>query len=186
MEWTDERCERLKQVHAERLSGGKIASLLTTEFQVHITRSAIIGKVQRMGLGPIGGGRKQAQPGAHLRSRKRKTVRRISNYGNRFKTVEVNEPDAIPETPLCDTKIPLHQRRGLHELNAFTCRWPVGNPDKPDFFFCGAIPKPGRPYCHAHCARAYSRVRADPLGWEERQRRRFLALKNINRKRAAA
>jgi hypothetical protein len=42
----------------------------------------------------------------------------------------------------------------LLELTDDTCRWPVGDPCAADFFFCGAPPLPGKPYCAAHCARA--------------------------------
>src|SRR5437667_12849644 len=38
------------------------------------------------------------------------------------------------------------------------CHWPKGTPGKPGFGFCGASAKPGRPYCHKHCERAYQRM----------------------------
>jgi GcrA cell cycle regulator len=40
-------------------------------------------------------------------------------------------------------------------LSDRTCRWPVGDPGNSDFFFCGAQPFRNKPYCAAHCARAY-------------------------------
>jgi GcrA cell cycle regulator len=36
-----------------------------------------------------------------------------------------------------------------------SCRWPHGNPGQPEFHFCGAAVVPDRPYCDAHCAKAY-------------------------------
>ena len=54
-----------------------------------------------------------------------------------------------------DADIPLGQRRTLAELTRTDCRWPVGDPSHSDFFYCGAEASPGRPYCPAHCARAY-------------------------------
>lgn len=56
---------------------------------------------------------------------------------------------------LNDEHIPLEQRKALHELTSKTCRWPVGDPCKPGFFYCGAEPFAHWPYCKDHCARAY-------------------------------
>lgn len=36
-----------------------------------------------------------------------------------------------------------------------SCLWPIGDPGKVDFHFCGNQTVPGRPYCAEHCARAY-------------------------------
>jgi len=45
----------------------------------------------------------------------------------------------------------------LFELTADTCRWPMGDPATPQFFFCGTMPALGRPYCSFHCRMAYQR-----------------------------
>ncbi|MEX2450935.1 MAG: GcrA family cell cycle regulator [Rhodospirillales bacterium] len=52
----------------------------------------------------------------------------------------------------------------IFDLTAKTCRWPTGHPGDPDFGFCCADAVAGRPYCAAHCKRAYApRVKdADP------------------------
>lgn len=47
----------------------------------------------------------------------------------------------------------------LAELNDETCRWPLGDPQSPDFRFCGAKPD-GMPYCRRHAHIAYNRGRA--------------------------
>jgi GcrA cell cycle regulator len=44
----------------------------------------------------------------------------------------------------------------LLELTADTCRWPIGDPQRSDFFFCGAVPAHGQPYCGHHCRQAYN------------------------------
>jgi hypothetical protein len=44
----------------------------------------------------------------------------------------------------------------LLELTSRTCRWPIGDPKKEDFCFCGATtPVRGRPYCEFHIGVAY-------------------------------
>jgi hypothetical protein len=64
------------------------------------------------------------------------------------------------DDPLADADIPPAQRRALVDLDGKTCRWPVGDPSSPHFFFCGAVPLAGKPYCDRHAARAY-RAAAD-------------------------
>ena len=58
-----------------------------------------------------------------------------------------------------DEQIPLAQRRSLLALSDDNCRWPVGEPGSPSFFFCGGQVLRNKPYCAAHCARAYLRPR---------------------------
>jgi hypothetical protein len=67
--------------------------------------------------------------------------------------------DATPyvDDPLVDADIPPAQRRALLDLDRNTCRWPVGDPAGSAFFFCGAQPLAGKPYCARHCARAVGR-----------------------------
>ena len=46
----------------------------------------------------------------------------------------------------------------LTELKATSCRWPLGDPNDPDFSFCGKEAVPGKPYCATHCLEAYTGV----------------------------
>jgi hypothetical protein len=63
--------------------------------------------------------------------------------------------------PLADeapVAAPRPPRRGvtLLQLTSRTCRWPIGDPKKEDFCFCGATtPVWGRPYCELHLGVAY-------------------------------
>ena len=45
----------------------------------------------------------------------------------------------------------------LEKLSAGMCSWPEGHPGTPGFRFCGKPAVRGKPYCLAHCARAYVR-----------------------------
>lgn len=42
----------------------------------------------------------------------------------------------------------------LH-LSDKTCKWPIGDPMKEDFCFCGHGPRDGSPYCEYHARMAY-------------------------------
>lgn len=41
------------------------------------------------------------------------------------------------------------------ELFSSSCRWPIGDPMKPRFGFCGEPSKEEFPYCENHCKIAY-------------------------------
>jgi GcrA cell cycle regulator len=46
-------------------------------------------------------------------------------------------------------------KTSLLDLNDRICKWPIGHPGEPDFYFCGASANPGFPYCVEHCGVAY-------------------------------
>jgi GcrA cell cycle regulator len=46
-------------------------------------------------------------------------------------------------------------KTSLLELNDRICKWPIGHPGEPDFYFCGEPANPGFPYCVQHCGVAY-------------------------------
>jgi len=46
-------------------------------------------------------------------------------------------------------------KTSLLDLNDRICKWPMGHPGEPDFYFCGAPANPGYPYCVEHCGVAY-------------------------------
>jgi GcrA cell cycle regulator len=46
-------------------------------------------------------------------------------------------------------------KTSLLELNDRICKWPIGHPGEPDFYFCGQPANPGFPYCVEQCGVAY-------------------------------
>ncbi len=51
-------------------------------------------------------------------------------------------------------KQPAARRRTMATLQPDECRWPIGDPQLPDFHFCGERKVDGHPYCAEHGARA--------------------------------
>lgn len=47
------------------------------------------------------------------------------------------------------------RRLTLMELTERTCKWPIGDPATPDFWFCGLPAEQGKPYCEAHVGVAF-------------------------------
>ncbi|GAA0295273.1 GcrA family cell cycle regulator [Rhodovulum strictum] len=48
----------------------------------------------------------------------------------------------------------------LMELTERTCKWPIGDPATPDFWFCGLPVQQGKPYCEAHVTVAFQPMSA--------------------------
>src|SRR5204863_8270754 len=98
---------------------------------------AVIGKVHRLGLS---GRAKSASSGA-ARPRKARApgMMRVTRSSIRGNTALAHsyEHELEPEPELIDNVIPLGQRRTLLELNESTCRGPIGDPGRSEFFFCG-------------------------------------------------
>jgi GcrA cell cycle regulator len=157
MSWTDERVEMLKKLWADGLSASHVAAELGG-----ITRNAVIGKVHRLGLA----GRAKSPTSTGSRPRKpRSQILRVSRPVMRGNTAlaEVYEYETDAEPGIADNVIPITQRRSLLELTAQTCRWPIGDPGNPDFFFCGGRTAGDSPYCAHHSRIAYqpSHLRRD-------------------------
>jgi len=47
------------------------------------------------------------------------------------------------------------RKLNLMELTERTCKWPIGDPATPDFWFCGLPTQAGKPYCETHVAVAF-------------------------------
>ncbi|MEJ2374561.1 MAG: GcrA family cell cycle regulator [Pseudolabrys sp.] len=159
MGWTDERVELLKKLWADGLSASQIAAELGG-----ITRNAVIGKVHRLGLS----GRAKSPASSAPRPRKSRSsgMLRVSRPAMRGNTALAYDYEVEPEPELLD--IPEEQRKSLLQLNEHTCRWPIGDPGSPDFFFCGGETSNEMPYCSYH-----SRVAYQPITDRRREKRSF-------------
>lgn len=158
MGWTDERVEQLKRLWAAGLSASQIAAELGG-----ITRNAVIGKVHRLGLS--GRAKAPATTGAAPRPRKARVPSHpmatgsFRSHGNaalaRPRMLEA-EPAALVELAPAPELVPLVcERVTIMELRECMCRWPLGDPSRDDFRFCGAQTAPGISYCAHHTAKAY-------------------------------
>ncbi len=159
--WTNERIAYLKARWSQGVSARRIGKELGG-----ISRSAVIGKVHRLGIaafaprmGPL---QERASEGEYRRADEM-LLERIAERGvgvtqqsqRPWLPAWIKEAAPYVDDPVADTDLPSSQRRSLLELDRGTCRWPIGDPASPHFGFCGAEPSAGKPYCAAHCARAY-------------------------------
>lgn len=136
--------EGLLRVHWAR---GLTASQISEELGGRFSRNSIIGKADRLDLSSrTTGHRSPKQPKRPSPPRVKKPAR---STPFRHKPLLYLAIDNAP-----DDDIPQEQRKSIMELNENTCRWPVGDPQKSDFFYCGAE-SAGFTYCPKHTAKAH-------------------------------
>lgn len=138
--WNDTRVALLKKLWAEGLSTSQIAADLGG-----VTRNAVIGKVHRLKLpAPVRSERAPVKPRAPKPHKSGPVI--VQRIANR------DAPSILPTMPQPTGTV---QRCTVLELNSRNCHWPFGEPQSPDFFFCGGDAVDGKPYCAGHCDVAY-------------------------------
>lgn len=177
--YSTEQVAELQRLTDEGGTAKEIASEASRLFGFSITRNQICGMWARGRLRRTADqeARRTGSPLFRF-SEKPKAMARRARRGTAPRTAASVPPIAAPvlrAEPLPeidDLMIPAEQRKTLLDLTAHTCRWPVGNPGEPDFFYCGAEPLAGLPYCAAHYRRSISL--REPTGkpiWDKRRRK---------------
>jgi GcrA cell cycle regulator len=137
--WTSERVEQLKGCFGAGLSCSQIAA------EIGVTRNAVIGKMNRLGLSRP----KHVRPKEPAQKRAAWRPRALTRL--QILLQPPPEPLARAEPTL------LHDGRGcsLLELSPGKCRWPISEPGAEHFCFCGNQQVDGLPYCVGHARMAY-------------------------------
>ena len=144
MAWTDERVELLKTLWAEGLSAAQIANKMGG-----VTRNAVIGKVHRLGLS---GRATPAKPqrGCGPSAERREEVAAVKPQ---------QRQEIKPIIPEVSTIAPLvldtGDRTTVSTIKNNMCKWPIGDPAKEDFHFCGQPALTGKSYCTHHARMAF-------------------------------
>ena len=139
--WTTERVALLMNRIDAGLSCGQIAR------EIGVSRNAVIGKANRLGLSRF----KSAAAGQQEQTSTRKNARpRIGARHRILRALWAKPQLAFEEVPGDGAN-----RCSLLELQQWHCRWPIGDPTSEDFGFCGDKPVDGLPYCPAHARIAY-------------------------------
>lgn len=140
--WTDAEVEQIKVLFSSGLSASRISLRLGSRR----SRSAILGKLSRIGLLKGRVHREESEP-------KERTPRppRTRSQPQLPKRVSPHMALAKPWRPLA----PEPHRVTILQLSSTTCKWPIGDPGNEDFCFCGHGPRDGSPYCEYHARIAY-------------------------------
>jgi GcrA cell cycle regulator len=140
--WTTERIALLKDRICAGFSCGQTAR------ELGVSRNAVIGKTNRLGLSRF----RSAMPG-HLKQTGTRKNAHPSTARPRTVTQQTilralwarSQQLSLPEVPRDNAK-----PQSLFELRQWHCRWPMGDPSSESFGFCGSRPINGLPYCPAH------------------------------------
>lgn len=144
--WTDDRIDRLKTLWLE----GRTAEQIAADLKNGITRSAVLGKVYRMGLSA---GR-PARPPVRSPKPTRRTPTPAARCGKAPASPaalrRATTPVAMPARSIPD---PEAGGLDLLSLRPCHCRWPYGDP-RTGVVFCGRPVARGA-YCAAHAEVGY-------------------------------
>lgn len=150
--WTDERVEMLKKLWAEGLSASQVAKQLGG-----VTRNAVIGKVHRLGLSGRATPSRPARPKApvqrtltHVRGRPDPLVAEHRDEAEEVATVAKTR-----DTSRDDVESGSRELTTVLTLTEHNCKWPIGDPGRPNFHFCGRSAENNAPYCAEHAKLAY-------------------------------
>ena len=140
MAWTPERIEELTQLW----NAGHSASVIGKHLGV--SKNAVVGKAHRLKL--------PARPSPIRRQSKTPApVRKPAPALTRPPAPPASAPAVTVREEVVAARPPVIQAR--QQPSPRQCQWPIGDPTKPDFHFCGESAVPSKPYCAEHCAVAY-------------------------------
>ena len=150
MEWNEETIGKLRTLWADGLSTAEIGRRLG------ISKNAVVGKAHRLSL--------TSRPSPIRRDGERSERRR--------RPVRVSGP-TLPALPVALSPMPQDTHRPAERPHPVVraiclprpgarvtpCCWPIGEPGTKNFRFCDVGAIAGKPYCEAHAALAYVKVR---------------------------
>lgn len=151
--WTDEREQMLRDLWADGFSASQIADRMGG-----LSRNGVIGKAHRLGLQGRLPKTRTREPGPMKQGvlKKARKQRPTPNHVSRFFNGSGGFAARVePVVPGPELVIPAAERKGVVDLQPDDCRWPIGDPLKPDFTFCNRKSVQGLPYCEHHARRAY-------------------------------
>ncbi|MBU4436378.1 MAG: GcrA family cell cycle regulator [Alphaproteobacteria bacterium] len=147
MDWNEERTAVLKRLWLEGLSASQVARQLGG-----VSRSAVIGKVHRLGI-----------------TVRDTPVRQRTSSVRAPSRIQVRPRQAAPATMtaprsaairLATPGVELSATASILGLEIHSCRWPIGNPDQNDFGFCGREKTARVSYCDQHAQGAFRRFQS--------------------------
>lgn len=166
MSWTDERISELTRLWQQGLSASEIGK------RMGVSKNSIVGKAHRLNLpsrpSPIRQGEEgdtvngsadgaaEPQPRAAGKSSSKRNGQGESKSGKKAGNANGKANGSAKKPGTGDGGNPASVRAQVEARGGRSgCLWPIGDPNDPDFHFCGAAAAPGKPYCPEHAARAY-------------------------------
>lgn len=146
--WTPDRVALLVKMGADKERHTIILEAVNRLEGPRVTTGALAGRMARMGINTSG-----RRPGKANRPR--------SAFG--YKSAKPSEEKRAMHLAETDQAVERQdaarssgeRRLTLVELTEHTCRWPIGDPQSADFYFCGDQTLVAMPYCALHSRTAY-------------------------------
>ena len=142
--WTEQETKILRDLWKKGLTASQIAAQIPGK-----TRNACIGRAHRLNL--------EARAVSRKITSKVKTENIIpdSNRGKKLgRKVKFSSLSRF-RSLLLDKNFESENPKTLEELTDNNCKWPIGHPNKEDFYFCGRKPMEKFSYCKLHLLYAY-------------------------------
>ena len=138
MAWDEKKIEILKNEWGKGKTASQIAEIIGG-----VSRNAVIGKAHRLNLSAKIKTRSAVSNKELGRSDENNNHTFKKSRKSRFKSLII-EKDFEPENP-----------KQLEELDENSCKWPIGHPNEPNFYFCGRSSLKDFSYCRLHILYAY-------------------------------
>ena len=154
MTWPDDLLDEVKKRWLAGESAGEISRALMDNSHINLSRNAILGKLDRLGITRPGRIKQPPCPAPPKRISPRTVRPRQTKSPPMEATAELLQllraEVRVVREELVPARMPLCL---LSELTTHTCRWPIGDPSTNDFRFCGVAEADmtvNKPYCKFH------------------------------------
>ena len=137
MSWTPEKVSKLTELWGKGNTAAQIASIIG-----EVTRNAVIGKAYRLNL-------------AAKSIQKKNNFNQVSQHQENAPHPERKTRQSRFKSLLLDKSFEPEKPKSLEELHDEICRWPIGHPNEPDFYFCGRKSMKDFSYCKLHILYAF-------------------------------
>jgi GcrA cell cycle regulator len=137
MGWTLEKVNELKQLWGKGNTAAQIASIIGG-----VSRNAVIGKAYRLNL-------------AAKSIKKKNNFNQVSQHQENAPQLERKTRKSRFNSLLLDKSFEPENPKSLEQLHDEICRWPIGHPNEPDFYFCGRKSMKDFSYCKLHILYAF-------------------------------
>ena len=139
MSWNQQKVEDLKKLWNEGVATSRIGE------QLGFTKNAVIGKAFRLGL------------------ERRQNSRKKTSQPASFTSTNLYREASAPSSSITTKREPVRRRekfsfkKSIVGTGSFkSCQWPIGDPLKEGFHYCGCQNIPTKPYCIEHYKKAYN------------------------------
>ena len=139
MSWNQQKVDDLKKLWNEGVATSRIGE------QLGFTKNAVIGKAFRLGL------------------ERRQNSRKKASQTPSFSSTTLYRETSSPSSSISTKREPIKRRdkfsfkKSIVGTGSFkSCQWPIGDPLKEGFHYCGCQNIPTKPYCIEHYKKAYN------------------------------